>query len=71
MKIDKPWLIVLYRSSFFVSGKLFTSQFLLNRHLNSTHFSDPVTCDLCQKSLKTKKILAEHLKTHIISDSGK
>lgn len=52
------------------SGKIFTSLCRLSQHLVATHYAEPVTCDICQKVLKTKKILAEHLKTHWKTEAG-
>lgn len=49
---------------------MFLSYCRLTQHLMTTHYSEPVTCDTCQKVLKTKKILAEHLKTHLKTEAG-
>lgn len=51
-------------------GKLFDTRFKLTQHIITTHNTEPVKCEICSKVLKTKKILNEHMKTHLKSEFG-
>lgn len=51
-------------------GKLFDTRFKLTQHIITIHNTEPVKCEVCSKVLKTKKILNEHMKTHLKSEVG-